>query len=78
MQDPLCQPVEAAWKAGIVVVVAAGSDGCDNSVGKQGYGTISCPANDPYVISVGAMKSMASYSRTDDLVASYAPKGRLA
>ena len=29
--DPLCQAVEAAWKAGIVVVVAAGNDGRDNS-----------------------------------------------
>jgi serine protease AprX len=26
-QDPMCQAVEAAWKAGIVVVVAAGNDG---------------------------------------------------
>ena len=30
-QDPLCQAVEAAWQAGIVVVVAAGNDGRDNS-----------------------------------------------
>src|SRR5581483_7233255 len=30
-QDPLCQAVESAWKAGIVVVVAAGNDGRDNS-----------------------------------------------
>jgi serine protease AprX len=29
-QDPLCQAVEQAWKAGIVVVVAAGNDGRDN------------------------------------------------
>jgi subtilisin family serine protease len=29
--DPLCQAVEAAWKAGIVVVVAAGNGGRDNS-----------------------------------------------
>src|SRR5215469_458621 len=29
--DPLCQAVEAAWRAGIVVVVAAGNDGRDNS-----------------------------------------------
>jgi serine protease AprX len=29
-QDPLCQAVEAAWKAGIVVVTAAGNDGRDN------------------------------------------------
>jgi serine protease AprX len=57
--DPLCQAVEAAWKAGIVVVVAAGNDGRDNSFGNDGYGTISSPANDPYVITVGAMKTWA-------------------
>jgi serine protease AprX len=52
--DPLDQAVEAAWKAGIVVVVAAGNDGRDNSHGHQGYGTITAPGNDPYVITVGA------------------------
>ena len=35
--DPLCQAVEAAWKAGIVVVVAAGNDGRNNTNGIQGY-----------------------------------------
>ena len=74
-QDPLCQAVEAAWKAGIVVVAAAGNDGRDNSVGTNGYGTIEAPGNDPYVITVGAMKAMGTYSRTDDLVASYSSKG---
>ncbi|MBV9764125.1 MAG: S8 family serine peptidase, partial [Acidobacteriaceae bacterium] len=53
-QDPLCQAVEAAWKAGIVVVVSAGNDGRDNSQGTNGYGTITAPGNDPYVITVGA------------------------
>lgn len=48
--DPLCQAVEAAWKAGIVVVAAAGNDGRDNSAGTDGYGTIEAPGNDPYVI----------------------------
>jgi serine protease AprX len=52
--DPLCQAVEAAWKAGIVVVVAAGNYGRDNSLNTNGYATISSPANDPYVITVGA------------------------
>jgi len=74
-QDPLCLAVEAAWKAGIVVVVAAGNDGRDNSVGTNGYGTILSPGNDPYVITVGAMKAMGTYTRTDDLVASYSSKG---
>jgi len=30
-QDPLCQAVEQAWKAGIVVVVAAGNEGRNNT-----------------------------------------------
>ena len=34
--DPLCQAVEAAWNAGIVVVVAAGNSGRDTSLGTQG------------------------------------------
>jgi serine protease AprX len=73
--DPLCQAVEAAWKAGIVVVAAAGNDGRDNTEGTDGYGTIESPGNDPYVITVGAMKAMGTYPRTDDLIASYSSKG---
>ena len=41
--DPLCQAVEAAWKAGIVVVAAAGNEGRNNSAGTSGYGTIMAP-----------------------------------
>ncbi len=74
-QDPLCQAVEAAWKAGIVVVVAAGNDGRNDSAGTEGYGTINAPGNDPYVITVGAMKPMGTPTRTDDLIASYSSKG---
>ncbi len=74
-QDPLCQAVEAAWKAGIVVVVAAGNDGRDNTFGEQGYGTINAPGNDPYVITVGAMKTQGTPTRIDDTVASYSSKG---
>jgi serine protease AprX len=73
--DPLCQAVEAAYRAGVVVVVAAGNDGRDNSAGTNGYGTITSPGNDPYVITVGAMKSMGTPTRTDDLIASYSSKG---
>jgi serine protease AprX len=73
--DPLCQAVEAAYQAGIVVVVSAGNDGRDNSAGTNGYGTITAPANDPYVITVGAMKSMGTPSRADDLIATYSSKG---
>jgi len=73
--DPLCQAVESAWKAGIVVVVAAGNYGRDNSVGEQGYGTITAPGNDPYVITVGAMRTMGTPDRADDRIASYSSKG---
>lgn len=55
--------------------MAAGNDGRDNSFGNEGYGTILAPGNDPYVITVGAMRSMGTPSRTDDLVASYSSKG---
>lgn len=74
-QDPLCQAVEAAWSAGIVVVVAAGNDGRDDSANNNGYGTIMAPGNDPYVITVGAMKTMGTPDRSDDLIASYSSKG---
>jgi serine protease AprX len=72
-QDPLCQAVEQAWKNGIVVVVAAGNNG--RYLPTQGYGTITAPGNDPYVITVGAMKPMGTPTRTDDLIASYSSKG---
>jgi serine protease AprX len=74
-QDPLCQAVETAWKAGIVVVVAAGNDGRNNAAWTDGYGTINAPGNDPYVITVGAMKPMGTPERNDDLIASYSSKG---
>src|SRR5215467_730524 len=73
--DPLCQAVEAAWKAGIVVVVAAGNNGRDNSQGTQGYATIQAPGNDPNVITVGATKDEGTPWRLDDTVASYSSKG---
>jgi serine protease AprX len=73
--DPLCQAVESAWRAGIVVVVAAGNEGRNNSQGTDGYATISAPGNDPYVITVGAMKTMGTSLRGDDQIASYSSKG---
>src|SRR6266568_2586979 len=73
--DPLCQAVEAAWKKGIVVVAAAGNYGRDNSMGTEGYATITSPGNDPYVITVGAMKTQGSPLRSNSLIASYSSKG---
>src|SRR5438309_4213930 len=73
--DPLCQAVEAAWNAGIVVLAAAGNQGRNDSAGTEGYGTIAAPGNDPYVITVGAMKTADTPTRSDDTIASYSSKG---
>ena len=88
--DPLCQAVEAAWKAGIVVVCAAGNNGRTSSVNTPGgpnegwgtaYGSIQSPANDPYVITVGATKralnpdGTADTNRADDRIATYSSRG---
>jgi serine protease AprX len=73
--DPLCQAVEAAWQAGIVVVTAAGNAGRSSINGSQGYGTIIAPGNDPYVITVGAMNAKGTTWRWDDVIASYSSKG---
>jgi len=73
--DPLCQAVEAAYRAGIVVVVAAGNYGRDNSRGTRGYGTIASPGNDPYAITVGATNAKGTASPYDDSIASYSAKG---
>jgi serine protease AprX len=74
-QDPVCQAVEQAWQAGIVVVVSAGNDGRDNSMGTNGYFTIESPGNDPYVITVGAMNTKGTPDRADDVMTSYSSKG---
>lgn len=73
--DPLCQAVESAWRAGIVVVVAAGNYGRLSLNGSNGYGTVAAPGNDPMVLTVGAMKAMSTSDRTDDQIASYSSKG---
>jgi serine protease AprX len=58
-----------------VVVVAAGNEGRNNSKNTSGYGTITAPGNDPYVITAGAMKTMGTANRADDVIASYSSKG---
>ena len=74
-QDPLCQAVESAWKAGIVVVVAAGNYGRLSVNGSNGFGTITAPGNDPFVLTVGATKSNGSSAQSAETLASYSSKG---
>ncbi|MBS1721914.1 MAG: S8 family peptidase [Armatimonadetes bacterium] len=81
--DPLCKAVETAWKSGIVVVCAAGNNGRafgtnvsgrDNEGWGTSYGSIQSPANDPYVITVGATKAIGM-NRADDRIATYSSRG---
>ena len=73
--DPLCQAVQQAWNAGIIVVAAAGNDGRNNTQGTQGYATIYVPGNSPYAITVGAMNTVGTLQRFDDKMTSYSSKG---
>jgi serine protease AprX len=74
-QDALCQAVESAWKAGIVVVVASGNYGRLSIAGSNGYGTVTAPGNDPFVITVGAMNSDGSSAQASEIMTSYTSKG---
>ena len=73
-RDPLCQAVEKAVRAGIVCVASAGNFGKDAS-GNPVYGSILAPANDPLVITVGAVNSWGTTVRSDDTIASYSSRG---
>jgi len=66
--DPLDFAVEKVWKSGIVVVVAAGNRG-------SLVGTINKPADDPFVITVGASDVRGTTSISDDLVAGFSSRG---
>jgi serine protease AprX len=57
LTDPLQFAVEQAWKAGIVVVAAAGNDA--GSV-------LSDPASDPFVLAVGAAHTAGTWTNSDD------------
>ena len=54
--DPMCEAVERAVHAGIVVVAAAGNRGKDDE-GRSVHGLIESPGIDPYVITVGAINT---------------------
>jgi serine protease AprX len=70
--DPLCQAVEKAWNA-TIVVVAAGNQGRNTAT--SGYATITATGNDPLLITAAAMKAEETITRLDDLIASYSSKG---
>jgi serine protease AprX len=72
--DPICQAVERAYRAGIVVVASAGNFG-KTTDGKAIYGAITTPGISPFAITVGALNTKGTPWRSDDEVASYSSKG---
>ena len=66
--NPLDQAVEQAWRAGIVVVAAAGNAGPFN-------GSILSPGDDPLVITAGTVDDQATASPADDTVPPFSSVG---
>ena len=64
--SPLDAACEILWFNGIVVVVSAGN---------QGGGAIYPPANDPFVITVGATDDRSTITRQDDQMAAFSAYG---
>ncbi len=64
--SPLDAAVEILWFNGIVVVVSAGNNGT---------AALYPPANDPFVITVGATNDMGTVGLSDDIVAPFSAYG---
>ena len=72
--DPLVRAVESLVRAGVVVVAAAGNHGMDSS-GSTGYAGITSPGNAPSALTVGAVDTKNTGTRTDDRVAAFSSRG---
>ncbi|NHN30815.1 S8 family peptidase [Paenibacillus agricola] len=68
VDDPLCQAVEKAVRAGLTVVIAAGNNGPRRN-------TIESPGNNPSAITVGAVDDRRSIAQADDRIAWYSSRG---
>jgi serine protease AprX len=66
--DPLTHAVENAWRAGIVVVVAAGNGGAAEP-------RLTNPARDPFVLSIGSNDTAGTVRTTDDQVSDFSSRG---
>jgi len=72
LSDPLSYAAEQAWKAGIVVVVAAGNSGYQTGAGAPG---LADPAYNNYVIAVGGYDPAGTTTSSDDTVGAYSASG---
>jgi serine protease AprX len=71
MYDPLNRAVEKLWFGGVVVVAAAGNYGVDGEPSDMPF----APANDPFVITVGANDIGGSIRVGDDKAAPWSAYG---
>jgi serine protease AprX len=69
--SPICAAVEQLWLAGVTVIVASGNRG--NEANAVAY----APANDRFVISVGALDGMGTPVPWDDQLAWFSSRGWL-
>jgi serine protease AprX len=67
--NPICAAVETLMERGVVVIVASGNRG--DVVNAVQY----APANDPFVISVGALDNNDTVASTDDSLATFSSRG---
>ncbi|HEY8602167.1 MAG TPA: S8 family serine peptidase, partial [Thermomicrobiales bacterium] len=68
--SPVCAAVEQLWFGGVVVVVAAGNRG------SAGDATWYPPANDPYVVTVGAYDDNLTLPNNDDSQLFFSSRGK--
>jgi serine protease AprX len=66
--DPLAYAAEAAWRAGIVVVVSAGNRGSTDE-------RLTNPAYDPYVLAVGAVDDGGTPGTGNDVIPGWSSRG---
>ena len=71
--DPVCEAVERAVAAGIIVVAAAGNFGWQN--GRRVWGGITSPGNDPAAITVGSIDTHGTAQRSQHTVALSSSQG---
>ena len=71
LEDPLDKAVERLWLSGVVVVTASGNYGLDG----QASGVLYAPANDPFVITVGALDVHGTQDLADDYASPWSAYG---
>jgi serine protease AprX len=67
-KDPLAYAAEAAWRKGILVVVAAGNDGTSKT-------ELANPAMDPNLLAVGASDPNGTVTTLDDVLPDFSNRG---